>query len=314
MRKQSVTIKKIHKFRPVAAHSRSAGGIWPIWLGLLLLLALPCGPVSAQSPIKPVSELARLSLLEGAPETVPPEGAVLWAGLEFRLATHVKTYWRTVGDSGLPPVFSWAGSRNLQSVEVLWPAPSRFQDKSGSSIGYHDQLVLPFKVIPLDPKQPVHLKLSLDYAVCDTLCMPAHFDGSLTLSPRSTRSTASQTMIREALAKVPLPVMIQAQSPLALLSISAQDTHLLLETVWPADAGNADLFVEGPEGWVFGPPVSLSATVDTAGRRIRRDRVGIEEKPQADSLLAGLEMIVTLATNGMAVETRVTLDKQGHAP
>ena len=314
MRKQSVTFKKTHKFRPGPAHSRSDGGIWPVLLATLLLLALPCGHVTAQSSIKPVSELARLSLLEGASETGQPEAIALWAGLEFRLATHVKTYWRTVGDSGLPPVFSWTGSRNLQSVEVLWPVPSRFQDKSGSSIGYHDHLVLPFKVTPLDPKQPVYLKLSLDYAVCDILCMPAHFDGVVTLSPRSTRSTASQTLIREALAKVPLPVMIQAQSPLALLSISAQDTHLLLESVWPAHTGNADLFVEGPEGWVFGPPVPLSDTVETTGRRIRRDRISIDEKPQADSLMAGLAMIVTLATGDMAVETRVTLDKQGHAP
>ena len=310
MRKQSVTIKKTHKNRFASVHGRTKAGFRTV----LLVLALVSFQVKAQSPIKPVSELARLSLLEGPGETLPSDPPVLWGGLEFRLAAHVKTYWRTVGDSGLPPVFSWTGSRNLQSVEVLWPVPSRFQDQSGSSIGYYDHLVLPLKITPLDPRQPVQLKLSLDYAVCETLCMPARFDGALTLSPRSTRSTASQSLIREALAKVPVPVALNAQGPLSLLSVRAQDQTLVLETAWPVDTKGGDIFVEGPDGWVFGQPVPLSVSNDAAGRRIRRDRIAIEEKPQADSPLSGLAVIVTLAANGMAIETRATLDKQGRAP
>ena len=305
-----MTIKKTYKNRFASVQGRTRAGFWPV----LIALAVTCFQVQAQSSIKPVSELARLSLLEGGSETLASDRPVLWGGLEFRLAAHVKTYWRTVGDSGLPPVFSWTGSRNLQSVEVLWPVPSRFQDQSGSSIGYYDHLVLPLKITPLDPKQPVQLKLSLDYAVCETLCMPARFDGSLTLSPRSTRNTASQNLIREALAKVPVPVVLDGQSPLSLLAITAQDKTLLLETAWPAGSKGGDMFVEGPDGWVFGPPVPLSVTQDRAGRIIRRDRVGIEEKPQSESALSGLEVIVTLASGSTAIETRVTLDKQGRAP
>ena len=314
MRKQSVTIKKSHKFCPAPAYHRVRAVFWLVLLGSLLPLVRHDEPVSAQPSITPVSELARLSLREGAPETVSPGTTVLWGGLEFRLAPRVKTYWRTVGDSGLPPVFSWTGSRNLQAVEVLWPVPSRFQDQSGSSIGYHDHIVLPIKMTPLDPNQPVHLKLSLDYAVCETLCMPAHFDGALMLSPRSSRNSASQILIREALAKVPVTTVLRAEAPLQVLSIAAQDKNLVLETAWPADAKDGDIFVEASEGWVFGQPVPLTVTMDAGGRRIRHDRIDIEEKPRTDSPISGLEVVVTLAAPNMAIETRATLDKQGRAP
>ncbi len=309
-----MTIKKTHKNRPAPADHAAITGFRSVLLGAVLACMMPFLPVVAQTAIKPASELARLSLLEGASQSTPPDEVVLWGGLEFRLAPKVKTYWRTVGDSGLPPVFSWTGSRNLRSVEVLWPVPVRFQDQSGSSIGYHDHLVLPLKVLPLDPKQPVQLKLSLDYAVCETLCMPAHFDGALTLSPRSTRNTASHTLIRETLDKVPVAVALNAQAPLSLRAITAQDKVLELETVWPAGTEEGDIFVEGPEGWVFGQPVRRSLATDPAGRRIRRDQVAIEEKPQADSPLSGLELIITLSTQGAGIETRATLDKQGRAP
>ena len=33
------------------------------------------------------------------------------------------TYWRYPGDSGVPPQFNFAGSRNVKHVDVLWPAP-----------------------------------------------------------------------------------------------------------------------------------------------------------------------------------------------
>lgn len=271
-------------------------------------------PADAQSLPKPPGELARLALLEGESQSEPPSETILWGGLEFKLAPKVKTYWRTVGDSGLPPVFSWAGSRNLQSVEVLWPAPVRFQDGAGFSIGYQDHVLLPLKVVPLDPKQPVLLKLSLDYAVCETLCMPAHFDGSLTLSPKSSRATASQLQIRQAQAKVPVVTALGADAPLSLRRVSGQPDGLVLETRWPSGSLEGDLFVEGPEGWVFSRPELLSNTADPQNGDFRRYRVTIEEKPRSDSTPGELALAVTLVAPSIAVETRVTLDKAGQAP
>ena len=63
-------------------------------------------------------------------------GGARLAAVEIALDRGFKTYWRHPGEAGLPPAFDWSGSANLAAVEVLWPAPRRFQDAGGVSYGY----------------------------------------------------------------------------------------------------------------------------------------------------------------------------------
>src|SRR5258708_38772509 len=73
-------------------------------------------------------------------------GAVLLGGIAFQLQPGWRTYWRTPGDSGVPPRFDFSKSENIEAVTVLWPAPSKFDDGAGGhSLGYHDQIVLPLR-------------------------------------------------------------------------------------------------------------------------------------------------------------------------
>src|SRR6478735_12541837 len=53
-------------------------------------------------------------------------GAVLLGGIAFQLQPGWKTYWRTAGDSGVPPRFDFSKSDNIEAVTILWPAPTRF--------------------------------------------------------------------------------------------------------------------------------------------------------------------------------------------
>src|SRR3954462_1488633 len=53
-------------------------------------------------------------------------GAVLLGGIAFQLQSGWKTYWRTPGDSGVPPRFDFSKSDNVEAVTILWPAPTRF--------------------------------------------------------------------------------------------------------------------------------------------------------------------------------------------
>ena len=55
-------------------------------------------------------------------------GAVLLGGVAFQLQPGWKTYWRTPGDSGVPPRFDFSKSENVKSATVLFPAPSLFED------------------------------------------------------------------------------------------------------------------------------------------------------------------------------------------
>jgi DsbC/DsbD-like thiol-disulfide interchange protein len=41
------------------------------------------------------------------------------------------------------------------------------------TIGYHDRLLLPVEVRPIDPALPVVLSMRLELGVCDEICLPA---------------------------------------------------------------------------------------------------------------------------------------------
>ena len=51
-------------------------------------------------------------------------GPVLLGGISVQLDPGWKTYWRTSGDSGVPPRFDFSKSENIEAVTVLWPAPA----------------------------------------------------------------------------------------------------------------------------------------------------------------------------------------------
>src|SRR5215469_12290101 len=100
-------------------------------------------------------------------------GTVLLGGIAFQLQPGWKTYWRTPGDSGVPPRFDFTKSENIEAVTVLWPAPLRFDDGAGGvSLGYHDQIVLPLRIVPKSADKPVTLRAEVNYAVCEKLCIP----------------------------------------------------------------------------------------------------------------------------------------------
>ena len=49
----------------------------------------------------------------------------LYAFIEIELAEGWKTYWRSPGDSGIPPHIEFGRSKNLGSATVLFPQPRR---------------------------------------------------------------------------------------------------------------------------------------------------------------------------------------------
>lgn len=132
----------------------------------------------------------------------------LFAGIEIRLAPKWKTYWRTPGDTGIPPDFDWSGSENLEKAEVLYPVPVRFTDPTGTSIGYVAGVTLPVRVTAKDPAKPVTLKLNANYAICYDLCVPVEAKQKLTIDEgwQTGEGQRNRPLIEMALASVPVPV------------------------------------------------------------------------------------------------------------
>src|SRR3954451_23131178 len=100
-------------------------------------------------------------------------GTVLLGGIAIQLQPGWHTYWRTPGDSGVPPRFDFSKSENVDTVTILWPAPTKFDDGAGGeSLGYLKQVTFPMRVIAKDASKPVVLRAAINYAVCEKICIP----------------------------------------------------------------------------------------------------------------------------------------------
>ena len=175
-------------------------------------------------------------------------GETWTAGVQIDLAEGWKTYWRMPGESGIAPLFDWSASRNVADVELRWPAPARYADASGETIGYAHRIVFPVTVRPDDPSRPVELALRLDYAVCKDICIPARVDLAQVLAREPAESlamsSASAALIRQFDNRVP-----QAHAPgLALerarLDMNAKAPRLIVELSGNAVDSSTDIFVE----------------------------------------------------------------------
>ena len=171
-------------------------------------------------------------------------GAVLLGGIAFQLQGGWKTYWRTPGDSGVPPRFDFSKSENIEAVTILWPAPTKFDDGAGGhSLGYHNQVVLPLRIVAKAADKPVTLRADINYAVCEKLCIPVEADAELAFtSVASTQDGA----LSAALDTVPKPANIGDPNPLTIRDVKRGGKSTVLVDVTSPDAKEVSLFVEGP--------------------------------------------------------------------
>src|SRR5258708_32819470 len=58
-------------------------------------------------------------------------GGVLLGGIAVQLQPGWKTYWRTPGDSGVPPRFDFSKSGNVEAVTGFWPGPAKVVGRAG---------------------------------------------------------------------------------------------------------------------------------------------------------------------------------------
>src|SRR5947207_12472296 len=183
-------------------------------------------------------------------------GAVLLGGIAFQLQPGWKTYWRTPGDSGVPPRFDFTKSENVEAVTVLWPAPMKFDDGAGGhSLGYQKQFVLPLRIVAKSPDRPVTLRAEINYAVCEKLCIPV--EASAELAFTSVASTEDSALFA-ALDTVPKPASVGDPNPLTIRDVKRDGKTTVLVDVTAPDTRAVNLFVEGPTpDWALPVPKLL---------------------------------------------------------
>jgi len=142
----------------------------------LAALLLSVAPAAAQSWI---DDVVQVEVLDGGATAAGTHRAAL----RLTLADGWKTYWRAPGDAGIPPEFSWRGSRNLEATTMTWPTPRVFDQNGMRSIGYDQELVLPLDLEPSTTGQAVTLKGKIDLGVCQDVCIPSTVSFDVTLNP-----------------------------------------------------------------------------------------------------------------------------------
>src|SRR5262249_15357185 len=154
--------------------------------------------------------------------------------------------------------FNFAGSRNVKDVEVLWPAPERMADGGGTSIGYSAGIIFPLRVVPQEAGKPVALRMHLQYAICEKLCVPAEGRNELTLGSGRVAKDAALTAAE---GRVPKRITMGESGDLAIRSVRRErgkddKERTVVDVAGPA---GVDLFVEGPNPhWALPVPTPVT--------------------------------------------------------
>jgi DsbC/DsbD-like thiol-disulfide interchange protein len=239
-------------------------------------------------------------LIAGAPH----DGA-LRGGITFRIQPGWKTYWRTPGDSGVPPRFDFSASDNVEKVTVLWPAPMKFPDGSGgTSFGYQKLFTLPLRIVAKRPDRPVTLRTEINYAVCEKLCVPVEAKAELSFSGNASSMTGVQDpSIVAALGAIPQTASIGAPNPLAVRAVKREGNTVFVDVAAP-NAEDVDLFAEGPTpDWALPAPKLLERTAQGL-QRFSFDLDGMPSGARPE----GAKLKLTLVGGGHAYEVDATLN------
>ncbi|MGE0006155.1 MAG: protein-disulfide reductase DsbD domain-containing protein [Parvibaculaceae bacterium] len=220
------------------------------------------------------------------------------AGLDITLDRGWKTYWRMPGDAGVPPQFDWSRSRNVESATVLWPAPKRFVDQGGETVGYKDRIVFPVDVVAADPALPIELALDAFLGVCENVCIPVKLDMALA---QSDPAPADASLIAAFAARVPRKVDAQSRFRVtgAALAGTGGGYALALRLAGEGFDSGLDIFVEGSDFVYFHGPRPAG---EKGLFRLRID--GLEDPKK----LHGSALTLTMTAGDIRLEQDVVVD------
>lgn len=273
-------------------------------LGFLFLAGVLSAEAAEDAAVTPwvEAQAARVRLLAGADQ--PGKGVL--AGVEIVMAEGWKTYWRNPGEAGVPPNFDWSGSSNTASIKVGYPAPMRISDPAAEMIGYKTSVLFPISVMPQVPGEPVDLRLTLEFAVCREICIPAQATLELKLPP-ARRLGAPAAALAAAQARVPRAQgSLRASDPQLLAvrsTLSGPSPRLEIDAAFPGGNGGADLFLEPPDG-IFVP---MAQKLSAAGDGRVRFLVDLTRAGNAEEL-KGKDLKLTLVSDAGASEATVRVE------
>ena len=221
---------------------------------VVALLFVSADVVAAESGAWHEGEFARARLISSVAAVGDREELRL--GLQFRIQSGWKIYWRTPGDAGFPPQPEWSDGENLASVNMRWPAPLRFTIFGLQTLGYDDDVIFPLDVRPEHPGQAIAVRASIPYLICKEICVPETATVALNLPAGPAQPTILANPIARFDARVPGDGTLAGLSiQRASLEASGDEVTITVEAQALSPFVAPDLYVEGPEQVGFGAPV-----------------------------------------------------------
>jgi DsbC/DsbD-like thiol-disulfide interchange protein len=265
--------------------------------GVALMLGAPARAADASPWVE--DSYSAIRLIAGANKSGAES---LRAAIEIKMQPAWHTYWRYPGDSGVPPRFSFSGSDNLATVNVLFPAPHAFTDEAGTTIGYKGSVIFPLRVFLRQKDRPVTLRGKIEYAVCEKLCVPVEAHVELTLAGAGGADNAA---LAAAEARVPQPVSA-AEAGLIARRVNDDKRKPLVFVDLAAPTGQpAELFVEGPTAeWAL--PIPKPAQGAPPGHQ--HFSFELDGLPPGVDPKGPFELTFTIVKGGSATEVKTHLD------
>lgn len=232
------------------------------------------------------------------------DGRPILLGIRIEPRQGWKTYWRSPGESGLPPVFTFRAHDNTAQPQIAWPAPKRLRLQGLESYGYDGPVIFPFFVQPLDATKSVRLEVQVDYAVCRDICVPEQAVLHLRLPPGPANATVDQHVLQAALARVPRQQDVNSQVRISAAHILQNGASTTLQVTAEARQGftSPDMFADGPADLLFAAP-KISFSKEKHQVIFNMDITNLDPARP----VKGQSITLTLVDGEIAVEKQVKL-------
>ncbi len=232
-------------------------------------------------------------------------------GIHISLEKGWKTYWKVPGDAGIPPSFDWKQSKNIESLEVLWPAPKRMKDTYGTLVfGYEKEVVFPIKIKVKNGANKADLKLKFAYGVCKDICILKEEVFSKKLPGATTSNIKDHKLLSDFIKRVPEKIshsINKAPKPtLPFLKAVMTDIenekkpYIMLDVVYPKNSAKNDIFIEVSDNYFIALPKKHEAP--STAQKVTQYHIDLTKGDPAKDLL-GKTIKLTLVSQFGQSET-----------
>lgn len=233
------------------------------------------------------SDQIEVELISETTNVVP--GQTLWLGIRLQPIEHWHTYWKFGGDSGEATEASeWQLPPGATVGDIVWPMPEwvPFPGSDLVTFNYEGEVILPLPIsVPANfSGSSFDISNTIDWQVCDEICIPGSAEFSLSLPVAENAEIDSKWQQAFAQSRANTPTPVDAHDLIANFNAYDGKFNVMVQA---QDA----LFENVDEAWFF--PTQRRIMKYAPFRKVMKDgdrlQISTEQHRRFDTELAELE-------------------------